>query len=110
MRKSISRGLVLTVAAGLLAGCQTPQQSSVSAAMTCDQAGLRPGSRRFERCHDAVYAQNRAQSDQAATTAAVVGAAALAGGAIAGAAASRPYYYGPYYGPAYYRPYPRYWW
>lgn len=110
MRRVIGTLGVAAVASSLLAGCQTPQQSAVSAAVTCDQAGLRPGSRRFERCQEAVYEQNRAQSDQAATTAAVVGAAALAGGAIAGAAAARPYYYGPYYGPAFYRPYPRVWW
>lgn len=101
MRKKIATLSLVVLGANLLAGCQTPEQSAVSAAVTCDQAGLRPGSRRFARCQDAVYQQNRAQSDQAATTAAVVGAAALAGGVIAGAAASRPYYYGP----GYYRPY-----
>jgi hypothetical protein len=103
MAKVISTILMLGLTAISLSGCQSVQQSSANAAYTCEAAGLRPGTRRFERCHDANFAQNRAQSDEAAAAVATAAAAGVIGGAVIGAAASRPSY--GYYGPRYYRPY-----
>jgi hypothetical protein len=79
-----------------LTGCQTVEQSQISAEYNCEAAGLRPGTARYNRCRQALFAQNRRDSD-AAAGAVVAGAAAglLVGGAIA--ASSRPYYYGPGY-------------
>lgn len=59
--------------------------------MTCEAAGLRPGTRRFERCQDVNFAQHRAQAGRAEAAVATAAAAGLIGGALAGAAASRPY-------------------
>lgn len=63
---------------------------------TCEAAGLRPGSRGFERCTNVNYDRNRRQSQDAANAVAVGAAAGVIGGAIVGAAASQPTYY-PYY-------------
>lgn len=110
MSKVLRGFLISALAAGGLAGCQSAQESAANAAMTCEAAGLRPGTRRFERCEGVNYAQNRAQASQAEAAVATAAAAGVIGGALVGAAASRPYYYGPAYYPAYpvYRP--PYWW
>lgn len=65
MSKVLRGFLISVLAAGGLAGCQTPQQSAANAAITCEAAGLRPGTGRFERCEGVNYAQNRAQASQA---------------------------------------------
>jgi hypothetical protein len=109
MSKVLRGFLISALAAGGLAGCQTPRQSAANAAITCEAAGLRPGTRRFERCEGLNYAQNRAQASQAEAAVATAAAAGVIGGALVGAAASRPYYYGPAY-PAYYPVYRPYWW
>ena len=58
------------------------------------EAGLRPGTRSYDRCVNAAYNSNRRQADQAASQVAVGTAAALVGGAVLGAAtAPRGYYY-----------------
>ena len=103
MGRLISIFLAFGLAAISLSGCQSVQQSAASAAYTCEAAGLRPGTRRFDRCQEANFAQNRAQSDEAATAVAAAAAAGVIGGAVIGAAASRPC--SGYYGPRYYRPY-----
>ncbi|KZE29233.1 hypothetical protein IMF23_10955 [Chelatococcus daeguensis] len=88
---------VLFVAGALaltLAACQTAQESAVDAEFTCREAGLRPGTRSYDRCVNAAYNSNRRQADQAASQVAVGTAAALVGGAVLGAAtAPRGYYY-----------------
>ncbi len=81
-----------------LAGCQTTEQSMMSAESVCLQAGLRPGTSAYGRCINASYQQNVANSNAAANAVAVGAAAGLIGGAVI-AANSRPYYGG------YYRPY-----
>ncbi|BDV36360.1 hypothetical protein SS37A_38900 (plasmid) [Methylocystis iwaonis] len=107
MRKVFLGFMVFAVAAGGLAGCQSAQQSAANAEMTCEAAGLRPGTRRFERCANVNYAQNRAQASQTEAAVATAAAAGVLGGALVGAAASRPVYYGPAYYPVYRAPY---WW
>lgn len=109
MRKMVLIAIAVVTAAGGLAGCQSVQESASNAAMTCEAAGLRPGSRRFARCQSVNYMQNRAQSNQTEAAVATAAAAGVLGGALVGVAASRPYYYGPAYYPPYpvYRPY---WW
>lgn len=104
MSKVLSGFMVLALAASGLAGCQSVQESATNAAVTCEAAGLRPGTRRFERCQGVNFAQNRAQASQAEAAVATAAAAGVLGGALVGVAASRPYYYGP----AYYPPYPYY--
>ncbi len=76
----------LAVLSASLAGCQTPEESASNAQSTCYEQGLRPGSYRFQRCVDATYRNNRAQSDQAANATALGVGAALVGGAVLGAA------------------------
>ena len=94
--------LVVGALALCLNGCQTVEQSRVDAAYTCEAAGLRPGTARFNRCRRAAYVQNR-RNAEAAAGAVVAGAAAgvIAGAAIA-ASAQPSYYYGPGY--YWYRP------
>lgn len=109
MKKLLSSIAILSIGAGALGGCQSVQQSAANAAMTCEAAGLRPGTRRFARCQDVNFAQNREQASQTEAAVATAAAAGLVGGALVGVAASRPYY-GPSYYPAYpvypaYRPY-----
>ncbi|MFC0283970.1 hypothetical protein ACFFJB_10195 [Camelimonas abortus] len=82
---------VAGIAAAMLAGCQSAQESAITAEMTCRQAGLRPGTATYDRCVAAAYDQSRRQADQAATAVAVGTAAGVVGGAIIGAN-SRPYY------------------
>jgi len=82
----------MTLAAPLLAGCQSTQESAASAQMTCDAQGLRPGTERYRRCVAATYQTNRQQSAEAGNAVAVGAAAGLIGGAIIGAN-SRPYGY-----------------
>lgn len=69
-----------------------------SAERVCTSAGLRPGTRAFDNCANAAYAENRRQSDQAATAVAVGTAVGVVGGAVVGASAARSndnyYYYG----------------
>lgn len=99
------RSILVLAALGLaLSGCQSTQESMYSAERVCLSAGLKPGTRRFDDCANAAYAENRRQSDQAATAVAVGTAAGVIGGTVVGAAASRSndrYYYGGgrYWGP-----------
>ncbi|MGI6246354.1 MAG: hypothetical protein ACOYJQ_11365 [Pseudochelatococcus sp.] len=90
--------MVLLVAAltTALAGCQSTQESMYSAERVCLSAGLKPGTKRFDDCANAAYAENRRQADQAATQVAVGTAAGVIGGAVVGASATRSnnYYYG----------------
>ncbi|MBB3808895.1 hypothetical protein [Pseudochelatococcus contaminans] len=88
--------LILGAVSLILAGCQSTEESMYSAERVCLNAGLKPGSRAFDRCANAAYDENRRQSDQAATAVAVGAAAGVIGGAVVGAAAAQPrgYYYG----------------
>ena len=98
--------LVAGALALTLAGCQTPEQSLSQAEVTCQTAGLRPGSAQFNRCRNANYAQNRANSDAVAGAVVAGAAAGIIGGAIVASSARPRYYYGPgYYRRGYYRPY-----
>lgn len=108
MRKIILTAVAVT--SGALAGCQSVQESAMNAAMTCQAAGLRPGTRRFDRCQSVNYMQNRAQSNQTEAAVATAAAAGVLGGALVGVAASRPVYYGPAYYPPPYPVYGPYWW
>ena len=99
--------LVGAVVATALAGCQTPQESMVDAAITCEAQGFRPGTRAYQQCRSANYVENRRASNETQAAVATGVAAGVIGGAIAGAA-SRPYYRRGYYGPGYYGP--GYWW
>lgn len=96
--------LVLGAVGLLLSACQSTQESMYSAERVCLSAGLKPGTRAFDKCANAAYAENRRQADDAATAVAVGAAAGVIGGAVVGAAAAQPsrnYYYGPgsYWGP-----------
>ncbi|MFC0220321.1 hypothetical protein ACFFJ7_18215 [Pseudochelatococcus lubricantis] len=98
------RIVLLVVALAVpLAACQSTQESMYSAERVCLSAGLKPGTRRFDDCANAAYAENRRQSDQAATAVAVGTAAGVVGGTLVGASAARSdrYYYGRpgYWGP-----------
>lgn len=85
MSKVLRGFLITALAADGLAGCQSAQESAANAAMTCEAAGLRPGTRRFERCEGVNYAQNRAQASQAEAAVATAAAAGVIGGALVGA-------------------------
>ncbi|MCB5176577.1 MULTISPECIES: hypothetical protein [Microvirga] len=76
-----------------LAGCQTAEQSMASAESVCLETGLKPGTKTYQRCVNAGYRNNVAQSNAAANQAAAGAAAAAIGGAVLGAATARPYYY-----------------
>ncbi|MBS7697875.1 MULTISPECIES: hypothetical protein [unclassified Chelatococcus] len=78
-----------------VAGCQSAQDSMVDAEFTCQEAGLRPGTRAFERCANVNYSRNRQQSQDAANAVALGAAAGVIGGAVIGAASAPRYY--PYY-------------
>ena len=103
---------VIIVAAVLalgLAGCQTAAESQASAEYTCQNAGLRPGTRAYARCVNGTYAQNRANAQEASNAVAAGVAAGVIGGAVVAASTApgyvyygRPYYGGPYYGGPYY--------
>lgn len=93
-------GTVFCVIATSLGGCQSTQDLAQQAAYTCQSAGLTPGTKRFARCTNANYAQNRAADQQTDAAVATGVAAGVVGGALVGAAvAAPPYGYG------YYRPY-----
>ena len=80
-----------------LAGCQTVQESQQSAQITCQNAGLTPGSKAYRRCVNANFSQNRANSDAAGNAIAAGAAAGIVTGALVGAAVSDPYYGSGYY-------------
>ncbi|GEO12305.1 hypothetical protein [Microvirga aerophila] len=66
--------IVIGAAALVLAGCQTAEQSMVNAESVCMETGLKPSSRQYQRCVNAGYRNNVAQSNaanQAAAGAAV---------------------------------------
>jgi hypothetical protein len=84
--------LILGATALILAGCQTAEQSMANAESVCTESGLRPGTKNYERCRNANYRNNVAQSNAAANQVAV-GTAVGVGGAVVGAAAARPHYY-----------------
>ncbi|MFT0891300.1 hypothetical protein [Pseudochelatococcus sp. G4_1912] len=90
--------LLMAAITTVLAACQSTQESMYSAERVCTSAGLRPGTRAFDNCANAAYAENRRQSDQAATAVAVGTAVGVVGGAVVGASAARSndnyYYYG----------------
>ena len=89
-----SYGLIALCVLGLavpLAGCQTPEQSAISAENTCSAQGLR--GRQYERCVRATYRANREQSQQAENAAAVGVAAGVVGGALIGGAIADDHHY-----------------
>jgi hypothetical protein len=85
--------IILGAAALVLAGCQTAEQSMANAESVCMESGLKPGSKNYERCKNANYRNNVAQSNAAANQVAVGTAVGVVGGAALGAAAARPHYY-----------------
>ncbi|NIX76549.1 hypothetical protein [Microvirga terricola] len=85
--------IIIGAATLVLAGCQTTEQSMANAQSVCSESGLRPGTKTYERCVNASYRNNVAQSNAAANQAAVGAAAGVVGGAVLGAAAARPHYY-----------------
>jgi hypothetical protein len=85
--------IILGTAALVLAGCQTAEQSMANADSVCMESGLKPGSKAYERCRNANYRNNVAQSNAAASQVAVGTAVGVVGGAAIGAAAARPHYY-----------------
>lgn len=85
--------IIIGAATLALAGCQTAEQSMSSAQSVCSESGLRPGTATYQRCVNASYRNNVAQSNAAANQAAVGAAAGVIGGAVIGAAAARPHYY-----------------
>ena len=85
--------LILGATALILAGCQTAEQSMANAESVCSESGLRPGTKNYERCRNANYRNNVAQSNAAANQVAVGTAVRVVGGAVVGAAAARPHYY-----------------
>lgn len=88
-----------------LGGCQSTQELAQEAAYTCQAAGLRPGTKRFARCTNANYAQNRYQDQQTDSAVATGVAAGVLGAAVIGAAVATPTYGYGYYGPGPYGPY-----
>jgi len=87
------RGVVFAgLAALLLAGCQTAQESFVDADITCRDLGYRPGTRAFTDCRAQNYQQNRANSQATANAVAAGVVAGVVGGAVV-ASAARPSYY-----------------
>jgi len=85
--------ILLGATALVLAGCQTAEQSMANAESVCTESGLKPGSKTYERCKNANYRNNVAQSNAAASQVAVGTAVGVVGGAAIGAAAARPHYY-----------------
>jgi hypothetical protein len=85
--------MILGTAALVLAGCQTAEQSMANADSVCMESGLKPGTKNYERCRNANYRNNVAQSNAAASQVAVGTAVGVVGGAAIGAAAARPHYY-----------------
>ncbi len=98
-----------------LAGCQTPEQSMMSAQDLCVDSGYRPGTRTYNRCVQGAYAENRRDAQAASNAVAAGAVAGLVGGAVVAASTAPVYgpgyygYYGPrpygyYYGRGYYAP------
>lgn len=87
-----------------LAGCQTVAESQVSAEYSCQNAGLRPGTRAYARCVNEIYVENRVNAQEASNAVAAGVAAGVIGGALVAAASTPRYgYYGRgYYGRGYY--------
>ncbi|NBJ10774.1 hypothetical protein [Microvirga arsenatis] len=84
---------ILGATALVLAGCQTAEQSMANAESVCMESGLKPGTKNYERCRNANYRNNVAQSNAAANQVAVGTAVGVVGGAALGVAAARPHYY-----------------
>lgn len=111
MRWTVLRSLATaSLLAASLAGCQTPEQSLMSAQDLCVDSGYRPGTRTYNRCVQGAYAENRMEAQAASNAVAAGAVAGLVGGAVIAASTApvyRPrygYYYGPrYYGGGYYR-------
>lgn len=117
MRWTVLRSLgVASLLAVSLAGCQTPEQSLMSAEDVCLDSGYRPGTRTYNRCVQGAYAENRMEAQAASNAVAAGAVAGLVGGAVIAASTAPGYhgYYGPryhggyyygrgYYGPGYYR-------
>jgi hypothetical protein len=118
MRWTILRSVAVPgLLAITLAGCQTAEQSMMSAEDTCLASGYRPGTRTYNRCVQTAYRDYRLESQATSNAVAAGAAAGLIGGAVV-AASSGPYYgsgvyvgpgygpyYGGYYGGGYYRGY-----
>jgi hypothetical protein len=85
--------IIIGATALALAGCQTAEQSMANAESVCMETGLKPGTKTFQRCVNAGYRNNVAQSNAAANQAAVGAAVGVIGGAALGAATARPYYH-----------------
>jgi len=85
--------IILGAAGLVLAGCQTAEQSMANADSVCMESGLKPGTKTFERCRNANYRNNVAQSNAAASQVAVGTAVGVVGGAALGVASARPYYH-----------------
>ncbi|KAA1177805.1 hypothetical protein FP026_21610 [Rhizobium tropici] len=100
IRATVAASLVAITT--ILSSCQTPQESAMSAEMTCQSQGLRPGTQRYNRCVGATYQANRVQAQQAENQAAGLAAAGIIGGVLVGAAVSDHNHRG-YYGRPYYR-------
>ena len=89
---------VPSLLAMMLAGCQTADQSMMSAEDACLSSGYRPGTRTYNRCVQSAYGDYRVESQAAGNAVAAGAAAGLLGGAVI-AASSDPYYRsGRYYG------------
>jgi hypothetical protein len=85
--------IILGTAALVLAGCQTAEQSMANAESVCMESGLKPGTKNYERCKNANYRNNVAQSNAAANQVAVGTAVGVVGGTALGVAAARPHYH-----------------
>ena len=86
-------GLGAILAMLTLAGCQTPRESAIDAAITCESQGFRPGTKAYRQCQSANYIENRRASNEAGNAVAAGVAAGVIGGAIVGAAVSDRRYY-----------------
>jgi hypothetical protein len=101
MKSLAALGLLSLVLGFGLSGCQTVEQSQAGAEITCQNAGLTPGTAAYRHCVGANFAQNRANSDATGNAVAAGAAAGIVSGAIVGAAIAGPH---PCYGYGY-RPY-----
>ena len=105
MRWTVLRSLAMaSLIAVSVAGCQTPEQSMMSAQDLCVGSGYRPGTRTYNRCVQGAYAENRADAQAASNAVAAGAVAGLVGGAVIAASTAPSYgYYGPRYYGGYYR-------
>ncbi|SER45318.1 hypothetical protein SAMN05216548_11929 [Faunimonas pinastri] len=69
-----------------LAACQTAQESSTNAQMTCSAQGLKAGTSRYQKCVAATYQSNRQQAQQAQNNVAAGAAVGVLGGVVLGTA------------------------